>query len=189
MQKQTLILHGWEANSDSNWFPWAKKEFEKKWYKVHCPNLTNTDYPVIWEQLQDLENIKLNPWDVVIWHSLWTKLALKFIENNKITWINILLVAPVYNNLADELWEKILWDAFYNLASYCDVQLDFRNINKLKNKYTIFLSDDDPVINMFSAKEYFTYLENKEFVEFQNMQHLCQWTNNFTFPELFDYID
>ncbi len=177
-----------KSDSNSNWFPWAKKEFENKWYKVICPNLTNTDYPVIEEQLKDLENIKLNPWDVIIWHSLGGKLWLKFIEDNKIKRINVLFAAPVYDNLADELWEKIFWDAFYCLASYFNTVINFRNVNKLWNKFAIFLSDNDPFINMFSAKEYFSRLENIDFIEFHNMGHLSQGTDNFTFPELFEYV-
>jgi predicted alpha/beta hydrolase family esterase len=28
--KRVIIIHGWEASPESNWFPWLKNELEKK---------------------------------------------------------------------------------------------------------------------------------------------------------------
>lgn len=47
MKKQALILQGWYQKPNSNWYPWLKKELEKRGYKVFLPDLPtmHTDLP------------------------------------------------------------------------------------------------------------------------------------------------
>ncbi len=169
--KTALLLHGWEGYPKYVWFPWLKEKLKDKWYNVIIPALSNTDYPVYEEQYKDIKDIKLKSWDLIIGHSLWCKLAINFIEESKISKVHVILIAPVYNNLVDELGEVVFWDAFYNLSSYVNTQNNFRNINKLNNSYIIFLSDNDKYINKFSAKQYYWKLENIKFIELKNKWH------------------
>jgi predicted alpha/beta hydrolase family esterase len=187
--KKALILHGWEGNSENHWFPWLWKKLEEKWFEVHTPDLSHSEYPVIEEQLADLGSINLQSGDVIVWHSLWCQLALKLVEEKKLEWITLIFVAPSYNNLADELGEKALWDAFYKLASYYNTFNDFRNINKLGNTFTIFLSDDDPYIDQFSAKEYYREWENVEFISCTGKGHFNSDAWVMELPEVLEHIE
>jgi predicted alpha/beta hydrolase family esterase len=169
--KKVLILHGREGTPKSNWLPRLSKELEKKWLETIIPKLTNTNYPVYEKQYNDIKNIKLKSWDLIVWHSLGCKLAINFIEKNNISWIDVILVAPVYNNLVNELWKELFWDAFSNLEFYVNIENNFKNINKLNNNYTIFLSDNDKYINKLSAKKYYWSLKNIKFIELKNKWH------------------
>ena len=152
--KTTLALHWWGWNSQENWLSWLKKEIEFKAENLFIPNLPNTDNPVLEEQL---EYINIYAWDFSKWwniigHSLGCQLAMKFVEENNISNSKIILVAPTYPNLAEELWTKILWDSFETIKKYYDTEFNFEKINKLNNEIIVFLSDNDPYINKQNAK-------------------------------------
>jgi len=173
MEKTALLLHWWWGNSEENWLPWLKKELESKAFEVYVPSLPNTDNPALDEQL---EYISVYSWDFferwyIVGHSLGCQLAMKFLEENNIKNSKIILVAPTYPGLAEELWIEILWDSFGKIKKYYDIDLDFEEINKLNNKFVVFLSDNDPYINMENAKKYYSKLENIKFVEFKNKGH------------------
>jgi predicted alpha/beta hydrolase family esterase len=186
--KKALILHWWEWNSNSHWIPWLACELEAQWYNVIAPDLPGTDYPDLEEQLEQIRYKNLKKKDVIIAHSLWCQLAMKYVAEEKLSWIKVILVAPSYNNLADELWDVKLGDAFTCLSNCFNDPLNFRNVNKLKNKYTVMLSDDDPYINRFSAKEYYWQLDSAEFVDFEWKWHFSSdvWLEQL--PEALEYL-
>ena len=186
--KQALLLHGWEWNWNNHWFPWLKKHLQAKWYTVYNPNLLSADYPEIEEQLLDIQDIQLEKWDSIIWHSLGCQLWLKYIEKHKLQDLRIIFVAPSYNSLADEIGEPVLWNAFMSVSTYFDTQYDFHELNKLWNSYTVFLSEDDPYINNFSAKEFYSQIENINFVSFKNRWHFntSAWITEL--PDIDEYI-
>src|SRR3989344_3925551 len=37
--KRAFIIHGWGGNPEEGWFPWAKRELEKKGFEVHVPTM------------------------------------------------------------------------------------------------------------------------------------------------------
>ena len=185
---KALILHGWEASPDGHWMPWLKDELEKKDFEVHIPALSNPEYPVLEEQLDDLADIELNSGDIIIGHSLGCQLALQLVEQRKLEWVKVILVAPTYHNLADELWEAAFGDAYQKLYDYYNAPNNFWQLNKLDNTYTILLSDNDPYINQFTAQEYYKPLEESEVI-------LCSWKWHFNttagileLPEILKYI-
>jgi len=195
MKKTALLLHWWSGNSEENWLPWLNKELENKVFETLVPDLPNTDKPNIEEQLDFInslselnsENRKLkHSVNLIVGHSLWCQLAMKYVEENNISNSRIILVAPTYPNLAEELWTEILWDSFDIIKKYYDINLDFEKTNKLNNEIIIFLSDNDPYINMKNAKKYYNNFENIQFLEFKNKWH---FNKNAWVMELEDILD
>ncbi len=188
MSKKALILHGWWGKSDENWLPWLEVELSSQNYDVYIPSLSNPDYPILTEQLEDVSDIELKSGDMIVGHSLWCQLAMQIVEQRKLEWIKIILVAPTYNNLTDELWEKMLGDSYQTLFDYTNAINNFWQLNKLENSYTIFLSDDDPYINSFTAKEYYKPLDNLEIVEFSWKWHFNTAAGISNLPEILKYL-
>lgn len=186
--KKCLILHWWWWNSNQNWFPWLEMNLYKLNINTFIPDLPNTSFPVYHEQIKTLEKYMdfFKSGDIIIWHSLGCKLALHFIEKYKLKWLTVILVAPAYAWLWEELWRKALWVAYDNLTQYFNEELSFE---KLWNKYITFLSNDDPFINMWSAKNYLKQLEKVEFIDFEKKWHFNQSAWIFEIPEILDYIN
>ena len=188
-KNKTLVLHWWGGSSEENWLPWLKKEIEFKVEDLFIPNLPNTDNPVIEEQLDyiNIYSSDFSEWWNIIGHSLGCQLALKFVEENNIKNSTIILVAPSYPHLAKELVE-ILWNNFDILKKYYDTENNFEKINKLNNEFIIFLSDNDPYINMENAKKYYNSLENIKFVDFKWKWHFNQGAWVLELEEILEYL-
>ena len=73
---QLIILHGFGARPDSNFFQWLKNKFPN----VHVPQLPDTDNPS--EEQVDfvLKNIEITKDTVLLGHSLGAVVALKVAE-------------------------------------------------------------------------------------------------------------
>lgn len=82
--KNALILHGAGNNSQGNWFPWLREELEEKGYKVFCPNLPNSDTPILKDWLDTIFSNKdweFNEESIIIGHSSGATLILRILEN------------------------------------------------------------------------------------------------------------
>ena len=78
--KNALILHGIFNNEQGNWFPWLKKELERKGYKVFVPNLITSGKPNTnksWQYV--IHNWKFNKDSIIIGHSSGGSMALGFL--------------------------------------------------------------------------------------------------------------
>lgn len=185
-----LLLHWWCGNSEGNWLPWLQKELNRKLFDVYTPNLPHTNNPVLEEQIEYLDAYisDFKKWWYIVWHSLWCQLSMKFIEENNIKNSIIILVAPTHPWLALELCEEILWDSYKSLEQYYNTEINLKKINKLNNKYYIFLSDDDQYINMKNAKKYYKQIKNIEFIDFKNKWHFNTKAWILELKEILDYI-
>lgn len=185
--KNTLILHWWGSNSDDNFFPWLKKEVEFKVDEIFVPNLPSTTFPVLEEQLEYLSvyNSDFKEGWNIIGHSLWAQLALHYVIDNNIRNTNIVLVAPSYNDIMSDTWEEIFWTSVDTIKVYFNKIINFNKLNKLWNKTTILLSDNDPYINLESAKKYFSQIKNIEFLELKNKGHFTV----IELEETLEYLD
>lgn len=189
--KNTLILHGWGWNSEWNWNPWLRDEVQYKADETYVPNLPNTDNPKLKEQLDYIDIYSSDfkdGWNIV-WHSLWCQLAMHFILENNISNLNLVLVAPTYPNIINEIWEEVFWDCLENIREYYDSKINFKKFNKLNSKITIFISDNDPYVNMDSAKKFYSNFDNVKFIEFKNKGHFNAWSETFELEEILEYID
>jgi predicted alpha/beta hydrolase family esterase len=189
--KNILVLHWLEWGSNKNWLPWLKNEIQYKADEIFIPNLPSTNSPAFEEQFEYL-NVYSNDFQDggnLIWHSLWCQLTLKFILENNIKNSNVILVSPTYPWFVSELWTGILWENYKNLENYSNILLDFKKFNKLWNKVTIFLSDNDPYINMENARRYYSKIKDVNFIDFKNKWHFNEWAWILELEEILDYLD
>jgi len=195
-KKQTiLLLHWWWWHDKENWFPWLKESIKSLWWKIFIPNLPNANNPNLEEQLEFIKDYKniLKEGDIIITLSLWSKLALAFLEKYQIKWIKVIFVAPTYENVIDEtdfdsLNINISKGTKESLKLYNESKLDFEKINNLWNEYKVFLSKDDKFINFDSAKKYITQIKNFDLIVFENKWHFNETSWVLELPEILHFI-
>lgn len=137
--KSFLILHGWGANSRSNWFPWLKTKLEELGHKVYCPNLPNTNNPIQEEWLsmiRKLDGIKFEENLSIIGHSLGSITILRILEQ-------------LGENETERIDKAILVSGFTRALSISELEnffstpFNWKKIQKKANKIFVINSDND----------------------------------------------
>jgi len=140
--RKALILEGWFNNPDDNWYPWLKKELEKKGYKVYIPELPTMDtkLPDMQKQIKFVEkNFKIDESTIIVGHSLGAVLALRLAEKYKYKKM-FLIAGWDFDDLTAE--HKLFWKTKINHAK----------IKKNVRKIYVFSSDGDPYTTAITAE-------------------------------------
>jgi len=171
MNKNALILHAWYNDPEKHWYPWLKKELEKKGYKVEVPELPtmNTALPDLSKQFKVAEKYVSND-TVVIGHSLGALLAMRLAEKH--SYKKMFLVAGWdFNDLTTE--HKLFWKTPMNHAA----------IKKHVKDIYVISSDNDPYTTAFSAEEMSKRLGGK-FILIKGAGHFTKESGISEIPEI-----
>lgn len=141
--KKVFIVHGWSFNPKMNWYPWLKRELEKKRYKVVIPKMPNTSEPQIKEWVSHLKKVvdKLDEDTYFVGHSIGCQTIMRFLEkedyNSKLP--KVVFVAGWFklNNLEDENVESIA-------KPWLETTIDFEKVKQKIRKLIVFLSSNEP---------------------------------------------
>ncbi|MEK7558412.1 MAG: alpha/beta fold hydrolase [Patescibacteria group bacterium] len=150
-RKRVFIIHGWEASSSSDWFPWLKKELENRGFEVTVPDMPDTERPNKEVWITYLASLIGAPDEqtYLVGHSIGGNTVLRYLEsldNKKIG--GAVLVAPYFGKVVLESGEaKKIADPWLNTP------IDFSRIKNVCSNLTFIFSDNDEWVP----------LENKEF--------------------------
>ena len=168
------IIHGWGANSKSNWFANSREFLEK--HKVNCQVLDfpNTETPKYEEWKTHFEKNVKNIWgqDIFIGHSLGGGFIQKYLSENDAKLDQIILVAPTVGDCG-----------LNEIKDFFSRDFDYEKIKNSARKITIICSDNDEFIKL----DEFKFLAKKLGAKFIQLDrgHL----NEPNFPELRDILD
>ena len=141
--KRVFLIHGWDGDPENHWFPWFKKELEKKMIKVIAPSMPNTSEPKIKEWVEHIKQVvgKLDQDTCFVGHSIGCQAIMRYLEkenyNGKVG--NIVFVAGWFKleNLESENEERIA-------EPWMKLDINFERIKEKMSKLTVFISDDEP---------------------------------------------
>ena len=187
MAKRLFIIHGWDFNSKMNWYPWLKKELEKKGFKVVAPEMPNTSEPEISSWVSHLKKVvgNLNEDTYFIGHSIGCQTILRFLEkedySGKIG--KIIFIAGWFklDNLEDEEVKEIA-DPWINTPI---------NFNKVKEKIsnlTVFLSSNEPYNYVKENKMIFEEKLKAKVIILNNKGHFTEEDGVEELPEVLKEI-
>lgn len=183
--KKAYIIHGWGGNPEEAWFPWLKKELEKKDFQVSIPKMPNTDEPKIEEWIGFLKEHIKNPDEntYFIGHSIGCQTIIRYLEtleNIKIG--GVVFVAGFINlkNLSGENEEKIA-------KPWLETPIDFEKVKNNSNKFIAIFSTNDPYVAL-SDSEIFKDKLNAKIIILENKGHFGGEDNINKLPEALNAI-
>ena len=148
--KRVFIIHGWSGYPNEGWFPWLKRELEKRKFGVEVPAMPNPDCPKIDTWIPFLNKLVKEP-DLdtyFVGHSIGCQTILRYLEKleDEIKIGGCVLVAGWFglNNLTEE--EEIIAKPWLN------TNLDFGKIRKTTKNFVAIFSDNDPVVPLTDSK-------------------------------------
>jgi len=175
--KKALILQGWYQKPDKHWYPWLKKELEKRGYEVYLPDLPtiHTDLPDMKKQLAFIEkNFKFDKDTFVFGHSLGTLLAMRLAEKHK--YKSMFLVAGWDFDDLTVPEHKLFWQSKINHSKIKQ---------NVKEIYCIS-SDNDPYTTAVVTEQMSKRLSGK-FILLKGKGHFTEKFGVTKIPELLKY--
>lgn len=140
--KKAIIAHCWGGSPEYCWYPWVKKELEKRGFEVLVPAFPDTDNPKFSEWLPKLEEAIGEPSEelYLIGHSLGCITIMRYLEglkeNQKIG--GAVFVAGFNENVG-----------FDEIQTFFETPMDLEKIKeKVKNGFVAIHSDDDPYVDL-----------------------------------------
>ena len=116
-----IVLHEKGLSPDDTWYPWLKKELEKRDANVYFPTFSGDDYTGDWRN-KIKEYLKfMDENSMIIGHGEGIKIALKILETKSRTIAGTFLVAGHLDN----------------------EQFDFDNIKMKSDEFFVYASGDD----------------------------------------------
>ena len=196
--KKAYLIHGWEGNPETCWFPWLKKELEAKGFEVVAPAMPNTEEPKIEEWVGHLKeivtqgrtqkNIQKNVFtrgikDVdeetyFIGHSIGCQAIMRYLETLDDVKVGGLVFVAGWFNLP---WLETQEEK--DIAKpWLEKPIDTDKIKKMSKKIICIFSDNDPDVPL-SDSELFKERLGAEIIIEKGMGHfdddIVELVNNF----------
>lgn len=82
MMKRVIIVHGWGGSPDEGWFPWLKKELEKRKFRVNISRMPSPNHPKIETWVSHLAKVVKNPDKdtYFVGHSIGCQTVLRYLQ-------------------------------------------------------------------------------------------------------------
>lgn len=176
--KRAIIVHGWGADSTSNWFPWLANELKKNGFEVLVPNFPNTQNPVLSEWLEHFSSLDPKGLEstVLIGHSLGTPFIMRLLEKSGKKVKSCFLVSGFHKPLG-----------FPEIENFVDKPFNFQKIMKGAGKIVLINSDNDPYIPFSVAKDLAKNLGIELLIE-PNGEHINAPGGFLAYPRLLKLI-
>lgn len=177
--KTAVIVHGWGANSTSNWFFWLAEELKDNNFKVIVPDFPNTQTPQLVEWLKHFKKkVKIDKDTILIGHSLGVPLILRFLEKlpkgKKIK--AAFLISGFERSLGVRETDNFVVKPF-----------NWEKIRNSCDKFIVINSDNDPYIPISIAEDLAKSLKTHLIIE-PNAGHINAPGGYLSYPRLLNMI-
>lgn len=184
--KKVYLIHGWGGGPESEtWFPWLRKELEKRHFYIEIPEMPNTNYPKIDIWIKKLNQIiKPDKNTYLIGHSIGCQTILRYLEKlPKNAKIGGAIFVAGWFSLLESAYEKA--EEKEIAKPWIKTPINFEKIKKHTNNFLAIFSNDDPYIPL-SDSELFTEELNAKIVIKHNEKHFNETKK---INEIIDFIE
>ena len=164
MAKRVFLIHGWEGNPENNWFPWLKRELEKKGFEVYAPAMPDADEPKIESWVSELNEVVGTPDEETyfIGHSIGCQAIMRYLEaqlgNLRVG--GVIFVAGFFHlpNLESQEEEEIA-------KPWLETPINTDQIKKMTDNIIAVFSDNDPDVPLSDSEIFEKRLGAKIIIE------------------------
>ena len=143
-----VLIHGKNTNPNNAWYPWLKKEVEKKGIEFITPELPNAEDPKADEWLREIDKTEPDENTILVGHSRGGVAIMRWLEKlpegKKVK--KVILVAANSPGIEEKHQGKNTY-GFYELGPY-----NFDEIKKHCDDFVVIHSKEDPIVS-FEAGE------------------------------------
>lgn len=166
MPKRVFIIHGWGGNPQEGWFPWLKKELEKRGFVVQVPSMPNPEEPKIETWIPFLAKLVVQADEntFLVGHSIGCQTIIRYLQTlpdgKKIG--GAVFVAGWYNlrNLETEEEKRIA-------GPWVHEPRDDKKIRQAVGRAIAIFSDNDPFVVAENQKSWKELIGAKIILEHQ----------------------
>lgn len=183
--EKVYLIHGWGGGPKSeSWFPWLRRELEKKGFSVEIPEMPNPDYPKIGLWIKKLEQVvKPDKNTCLIGHSIGCQTILRYLEKlPKNAKIGGAVFVAGWFDLLESAYEKEEEKEIAKL--WIKTPINFEKIKQHTSNFLAIFSDDDPCVPLSDSKLFKEKLNAKIVVK-HNEEHFNETKE---IKEIIDYV-
>ncbi|KKL03790.1 hypothetical protein LCGC14_2622590 [marine sediment metagenome] len=159
MKKKVIIVHGWGGYPEEGWFPWLKRELEKKGFTVTVPQMPNPEEPKIEAWVSHLAEVVGEPDEhtYFVGHSIGCQTILRYLET---------IDAKV--GLPAQAGGAVLVAGFFDVLTglegeeeraivkpWLETPIDFEKVKQAADNFVAIFSDDDPFVPLEKNRNIF----------------------------------
>jgi|SRR3989344_2072288 len=155
--KKIILIHGWGGYPDNNWFPWLKKELEKRNWKVIVPAMPDAKKPEINSWINKIKEVSesIDEDTYFAGHSVGCQAILRYLQtiDAKIKIGGGVFVAPWM--ALDEETIKEGEDVKALAKPWIETPIKWDKIKSHTNNFLAIFSDNDPFVPVEENKKLF----------------------------------
>lgn len=183
MMNNYFILHGSFGSPFGNWFPYLRKEIEKRNYEVYTPDFpTGVGYQNYdnWSKLLKvyLDAGLINENTTIFAHSIAPAFICKFLIQNRVKVKRLVFICGFNHVSINEEFDAV------NESMFLD---NLEDIKKYCSDIICYYSDNDPYVKYDKEKEFADTITDNQIV-IKNGGHLNSESNYLKFEDLLKYI-
>jgi hypothetical protein len=172
--KRVFIIHGWGGNPKEAWFPWLKRELEKREFKAVIPKMPGAEHPKIKTWTNHLKKIVGKPDEntYFVGHSIGCPAIMHYLEklpkNTKVG--GVVFVAGWFHLKLDAI-EKEEPGSSKRVMPWIKSKLNFSKIKAHTKKFIAIFSTNDEYVPL-SDKNLFKKRLNAKIIVLKNKGHM-----------------
>ena len=183
---KVFIIHRWDGNPEGDWYTSVKKDLEKQGFDVIVPSMPETSAPNIDAWVGHLKKIvkSVDEDTFFIGHSIGCQTILRYLATLPQCKVGgIVFVAGWFTlqGLEDEVSAKIA-------KPWLTIPIDFKKVKEKTENITVFLSDNDPFVNLEENKSLYKKNLNAKVIIKKGMGHFTKDEGTTTLPEVVSEI-
>ncbi len=162
---KVVLIHGKDTDPSQKWYPWFKREMEKRGIEIIAPVMPKPNDPVMSEWLQEIDKTRPDENTILVGHSRGCGAILGWLQKQpgSLKVKKVILLAPISGTKMSIKTES-------NFGFYTKEGYDFEKIKKHCKDFVVMHSKDDPWVPFESGVENAKGLDAK-FLKFNHYRH------------------